>query len=196
MPIYYTETIPHGIREKLTYLYPIDGTRDGLKLHLWQAFSGQVVDTYERNGHDDSDFYAVCWDSERMLEIRILTGTTRFPSWGCWAEVDISEAGRAEYRAFKEEQKRTSEALERSICVADIVARSGVAVELAERFVDRIKKGAAAYDAALTLLSTRKFRSTFRKSLRDQLEAWLLDSDPKFASPFSPRQIDALNARR
>lgn len=46
--------------------------------------------------------------------------------------------------------------------------------------------------AAIKLLNTKKFRSPFRQSLRSQLEAWLNDPKPKYDSPFSDRQWQAL----
>ena len=45
--------------------------------------------------------------------------------------------------------------------------------------------------ACIQLLKTKKFRSTFRESLRDQLVAWL-EGDSEYPSPFSPRQWEAL----
>lgn len=46
--------------------------------------------------------------------------------------------------------------------------------------------------AAIKLLNVKKFRSTFRMSLRSQLEAWLNDPNPQHQSPFSPRQWECL----
>lgn len=47
---------------------------------------------------------------------------------------------------------------------------------------------------AAKLLKTKKFRSEFRLSLRDQLVAWLelAPADRKYDSPFSPRQWGCL----
>ena len=56
--------------------------------------------------------------------------------------------------------------------------------------------------AAVELLKTKNFRSTFRKSLHDQIVAWLeTPSDARrYSSPLSPRQwdvlVDARTARR
>ncbi len=46
--------------------------------------------------------------------------------------------------------------------------------------------------AAIKLLNVKNFRSPFRMSLRSQLEAWLNDPNPKYESPLSRRQWDAL----
>lgn len=56
--------------------------------------------------------------------------------------------------------------------------------------------------AAVELLKTKNFRSTFRKSLRDQIVAWLEtpSDERRHSSPLSPRQwdslVDARTARR
>ena len=42
-------------------------------------------------------------------------------------------------------------------------------------------------DTCVKLLTTKKFRSSFRESLRDQLVGWIY-GDRKYASPFSPKQ--------
>jgi hypothetical protein len=55
-----------------------------------------------------------------------------------------------------------------------------------------IKLGENAKYAAIQLLKVKSFRSGFRASLREQLEGWLNDPQPKYASPFSPRQWEAI----
>jgi hypothetical protein len=52
--------------------------------------------------------------------------------------------------------------------------------------------GESARYAAIQLLNVKKFRSPFRMSLRSQLEAWLNDAQPRYGSPFSKRQWEAL----
>jgi hypothetical protein len=52
--------------------------------------------------------------------------------------------------------------------------------------------GESAKFAAIKLLNVKKFRSPFRQSLRSQLEAWLNDPAPRYRSPFSERQWQAL----
>ncbi len=48
--------------------------------------------------------------------------------------------------------------------------------------------------AVIKLLKVKKFRSSFRQSLRDQLESWLdtLPDERKYDSPFSHKQWQAL----
>lgn len=63
--------------------------------------------------------------------------------------------------------------------------------------------GEAQKFGALKLLATKKFRSSFRESLRNQLSVWLADPSPVYESPFSPKQwssvvsvYDAREAKR
>ena len=48
--------------------------------------------------------------------------------------------------------------------------------------------------AAIALLSVTRFRSPFLESLRAQLEAWLREDNPKYGSPLSYKQRDAVCA--
>jgi hypothetical protein len=59
-------------------------------------------------------------------------------------------------------------------------------------FFRLIKLDESAKYAAMKLLNVKKFRSSFRMSLRSQLEAWLNDPEPRYQSPFSPRQWEVL----
>jgi len=42
--------------------------------------------------------------------------------------------------------------------------------------------------AAMKLLKTKKFRSEFRKSLKEQLVQWIENEHPKYDNPFSDKQ--------
>ena len=65
-------------------------------------YEGCVIDTYERNGYDDSDFFATVWDEELQKVNSVLFDTTRAASTG-WAEVDCTEEMLAEYKRLAEE---------------------------------------------------------------------------------------------
>jgi hypothetical protein len=65
--------------------------------------------------------------------------------------------------------------------------------EWPRQWFDRIvAMGEAAKFATIGLLNVKNFRSEFRRSLRDQLEAWLNDPSPRYNSPFSERQWGSL----
>lgn len=70
-------------------------------------FVGCVIDTFERNGYEDSDFYAVCWDEEQGRVVTIEYDTTRCPAGGT-AEIDATEdVIRKVYHYYKKDATKT-----------------------------------------------------------------------------------------
>lgn len=65
------------------------------------TFEGAVLDTYERNGHDDSDFYAVVWDGEKVTTVEYAStrGWTYHNGASIDATADVKAAALAWYRA-------------------------------------------------------------------------------------------------
>lgn len=53
-------------------------------------YIGCVLDTYERNGYDDSDWYAICWDECEGKVVEVNYDTTRAAGGG-WAKIDATE---------------------------------------------------------------------------------------------------------
>lgn len=53
-------------------------------------YAGCVLRTYEKNGYDDSDWYAVCWDQEKKSVVDIKYDTTRAGGGGS-AVVDATD---------------------------------------------------------------------------------------------------------
>lgn len=53
-------------------------------------YAGCVLDTYEHNGYDDSDWYAVCWDEEKGRIVEVEYDTTRAGRGG-WARIDATD---------------------------------------------------------------------------------------------------------
>lgn len=53
-------------------------------------YAGCVLRTYEKNGYDDSDWYAVCWDQEKKAVVDIKYDTTRAGGGGS-AVVDATD---------------------------------------------------------------------------------------------------------
>lgn len=54
------------------------------------SYKGCVLATRERNGYDDSDFYAVVWDEEAQICRSVEYATTRFYTYGNYAEIDAT----------------------------------------------------------------------------------------------------------
>jgi hypothetical protein len=72
----------------------------------------------------------------------------------------------------------------------------GAEIDWPEAWFDKLsgtrRFSAAQVLACIKLLKTRSFKSAFRQHLRDQLEAWLADPEPRYDSPFSRRQWECL----
>ena len=65
------------------------------------SYEGCVLSHYERNGYEDSDWYAVVWDEEEQEVKNVEYMTTRFPSSGD-AKVDATkDVLRKAYRYYK-----------------------------------------------------------------------------------------------
>ena len=68
-----------------------------------ESYVGRVLETYEENGYNDSDFYAIVWDDETESIIHKQYATTRFYSNGYGAKIDatpeIIEKATAERKA-------------------------------------------------------------------------------------------------
>ena len=91
--------------------HPIYAEEDGkLKLKCpngrpviadWKiTYEGCVLSTYERNGYDDSDFYAVVWDEATKSIKDVEYATTRFYTYDCSASIDATEETLAKVEAF------------------------------------------------------------------------------------------------
>lgn len=64
-------------------------------------YVGCVLSTYERNGYNDSDWYAICWDGEKQKVVEVEYDTTRAGGGGR-AEIDATtEVLREVYRWYK-----------------------------------------------------------------------------------------------
>lgn len=63
-------------------------------------YAGCVLSTWERNGYDDSDYYATVWDEDLQKVIDVEYDTTRAGGGG-WAEIDATtEVLRKAYRYY------------------------------------------------------------------------------------------------
>lgn len=70
-----------------------------------RSYVGCVLDVFERNGHDDSDFYAVCWDEAQGRVVTVMYDTTRCGGLGT-AYIDATEENvRKAYRYYKNDAR-------------------------------------------------------------------------------------------
>lgn len=165
-------------------------------LYQFEYAHGMVVGEFERNGYDDSDFFAIVFNPELNIESAIPYASTRYSSLGCHATIDASDEVKAAWMAFRKEREERVRA-ERLESIrketeeqkAKMLA-AGVSELAADRFAERSSRWSKDYrEACLVLLKTKNFRSSFRKSLRDQIVGWLEDSSPTYQTPLSDRQI-------
>ena len=159
-------------------------------------FINCVVDLVEHNGYDDSDFYAVVWDVEKQTFRKYQYGSTRYWSYDCNAEVDASDDLQQKYRIWRINEHRKN----RFICMRETV-KSMLAEGITKQFTFlllRARLSDNTMEICEVLLKTKKFRSDFRKSCRDQLVTWLLqvDSERKYQAPFSRKQMEYLVIRK
>jgi hypothetical protein len=105
-----------------------------------ETFKGAVLRLRERNGYDDSDFYALVWDEEQQATREIMYATTRGWTYHNGADIDATRevigkaiAWETEQR-FKEAQRRyqetprkgcTARATERGQVVEGVIAWVG-----------------------------------------------------------------------
>ena len=61
-----------------------------------------------------------------------------------------------------------------------------------QRVLSLLNNDHAGRVACIDLLRVKKFRSEFRKSIRQRLVTWLEDPEERYPSPFSPKQWDSI----
>lgn len=66
------------------------------------TFEGAVLGIYERNGYDDSDFFATVWDDDQGAVREVQYATTRGWTYNNSASVDATDEVKAKARAWFE----------------------------------------------------------------------------------------------
>lgn len=93
----------------------------GQELFVKTEYVGEVVEVYERNGYDDSDFFAVAFHNG--YPIKIMYATTRGWSYANHAEVDAPPELMEAYAAYR--AQRAAERAAHIKGLADLVAKKG-----------------------------------------------------------------------
>lgn len=93
-------------RAELFTKYPhcLDGCKPGGPLYMKTSHVGMVLREYERNGRDDSDFYAVVWLPAEGRTEHIQYATTRGWTYPNSAVVDATPEVRAAYQVYREQK--------------------------------------------------------------------------------------------
>lgn len=81
----------------------------GRDLFLVESYKGCVVNTWERNGYNDSDFIATVWDEASSTLKSVEYASTRGWSYPNHAEVDATPEVKAKVAALEAEQARLDE---------------------------------------------------------------------------------------
>jgi hypothetical protein len=198
------EAWPEGTYADLHWTKHVQGYLPGYVIYIRETHVGFTLSLHERNGHDDSDFYAYVWNPTSQRVETVEYATTRGWSYPCYhAVVDATP----EVRALAEAYQRQANA-ERLRLYREHVARQDarIAEELGLPGPDEVAKLRAAlgademrtsarWEEAQRLLRTQahgNFRSPFRASLASQILAWLRDPSPQYPHPLSSRQWEKL----
>jgi hypothetical protein len=165
---------------------------------VWKTHVGLCLKDREMNGYDDSDFYMTVWDEEKNEPREIMFASTRgwtYPSYGSF--VDATPEVRAKYDAWvaagreasrKADRKNKALVLRTTRKVIRQTVGGGDAYVRAIRL--RRHLGTEKFNSVIKLLNT-KVRSSFKKSLQDQVITWFKDGS-EYKSPLSPKQLDCL----
>ena len=89
----------HITKERYPDCPPTCKNHEGL--YMETTFVGCVISTRERNGYDDSDFYATVWNEEKQAPESIEYATTRGWTYPNSAIVDATPEVLAKYRAYR-----------------------------------------------------------------------------------------------
>ena len=84
--------------------------RKSSPFYLRDSHHGLVLGRFERNGYDDSDFYAIVWDPATSAPKSIEYATTRAWTYPCSATVDATPEVQAAYAAHCERVRIEEEA--------------------------------------------------------------------------------------
>lgn len=90
-------TYENGAFSLLTTQYGVDKRSLLVMVHRYQ---GATIREYERNGYDDSDFYAVVWDEEMQAPRHIQFATTRAWTYPCGCVIDATPEVLEKYDAW------------------------------------------------------------------------------------------------
>lgn len=88
------------------YDYIIPADRYGHEIRMQITFSGAVLQKYERNGYDDSDFYAIVWNGSEIEHVEY--ATTRGWTYPNGAKVDATPEVLAQVETYLLKIKRHS----------------------------------------------------------------------------------------
>lgn len=99
---------------------------DNSNLVMVERYHGKVIREYERNGRNDSDFFAVIWDEEKQKPRRVMYATTRAWSYACICIVDATDEIRAKAEKWYAARKKALD--EYNLQLEEFIPRPGKTV--------------------------------------------------------------------
>lgn len=167
------------------------------KVWTWKTHIGLCIKDREYNGYHDSDFYMTVWDEEKNAPREICFASTRgwsYPAYGSY--VDATPEVMAKYEAYLAAKLEEARKDARKVKAQTILANRKIAKSAAAKWgfpyhrLISLRKHEK-YVAILGLFNLR-VRSSFKKSMRDQIVKWLNDPAPKYNFPLSKKQSQYL----
>lgn len=164
----------------------------------FEIYKGLVVELREWNELEDSDFYALVWDPEEKELFRYQYATTRFGSSSLdhLTTADAPEEIVKEARAWQAYMRRRDVVLEKK---ERWQFHKNHSKEMGISFSQnsKLKKSMDSKDYwnVVDLLCTYrrgKMRSAFKISLAERVLKWLANPAPKYKSPLSWKQLEAI----
>lgn len=170
------------------------GPDNKMVVALFETHRGLCLFESEVNGRDDSDFYMVVWNPEKQCTENLMFATTRGWSYPCYASrVDATPEVIAAYEAYNAERQR-QQSIRRRWAWRQEQVQTAICCGISRHELRRVRfsMNQEEFKAVCVLLKTRKFRSKFRESLAAQVRAWIADPKPKYDSPLTRKQLNAL----
>lgn len=180
-----SKTIPEGAQNVTVY----DAEKD---IVLYDTYIGMCLVERERNMRDDSDFYMTVWDETTESPKEIMFASTRFWSYPCYgSSVDATPDIVAKWQAWKANKAAELRRASRHEKAIKLIAlRNEMRNVAKDNNFDYCRllrlRHDACFDGYMKLFS-KKIRSNFKISLRNQLLLWLRGNS-QYSSPFSAKQ--------
>jgi len=182
--------------EAYSYAYSGGALSKENHVTVYKSHVGLCLSDREYNGYDDSDFYMAVWDEVSQSIKEVCFASTRGWTYPCYGSTpDATPEIRTLAQAYLDRKAAEARRKRRQEVARELRAMRQEEREiaaLAAAPVMRIRQlrhiMGDDYRACVTLLKTKKFRSTFRESMARQIKEWLVDPNPKFPSPLSARQ--------
>lgn len=145
----------------------------------WRVeYEGAVLDTFERNGYDDSDFFAIVWDGEKVTSVEY--ATTRGWTYPNTATVDATDEVRAKATDwFRARAREREERLDRAAAETPAVGKKVRVTKARTRGKAPIAAGTEGWVAAIVpgVRSGRTYSDWAKPTESLVLQVW--DPEPR-----------------